>query len=357
MAQLRALRPDLDVVPIRGNADTRLRKVTDGELDAVVLAHAGLKRIGRLEAVAEVFDPDQMLPAPGQGALALECRADRDRPPRAPRHARRRRRPGRPSPPSGRSSPCSRRAARRPWAHTLRRIDENTASDGDRRGYDGERQIRLSASGHPDDAEQLGRDLAARMLARGGRPVDGGARSEPRSKKRRDRRARGPPRRPAATPSPARRPGRVRLRRHAARATRAADAARRRRRWHGRRRSWPRRRCRADVPRALSTPPTRRSSTRRGRPGDSPARREAGRCVARVFARRPRARLRPRRRGQGLRQGRRPVRGRPGRLRRHRRARLRGHPADRRQAPRGHGRRRPGGRRRLERPRRRGARS
>ncbi|NED56841.1 hydroxymethylbilane synthase, partial [Micromonospora aurantiaca] len=65
-------------VPIRGNADTRLRKITDGELDAIVLAHAGLKRIGRLAEVGEVFDTDQMLPAPGQGSLALECRSDRD---------------------------------------------------------------------------------------------------------------------------------------------------------------------------------------------------------------------------------------------------------------------------------------
>ncbi|MFL6053854.1 MAG: hydroxymethylbilane synthase, partial [Actinoallomurus sp.] len=76
VAQLRALRHDLDVVPIRGNADTRLRKVTDGELDAVVLAYAGLTRIDRLEAVSEIFEPDQMLPAPGQGALAVETRDD-----------------------------------------------------------------------------------------------------------------------------------------------------------------------------------------------------------------------------------------------------------------------------------------
>src|SRR5258707_895895 len=59
MAQLRALRPDLEIVPIRGNADTRLRKITGGEVDAVVLAYAGLGRIGRLESVAEVFDPAQ----------------------------------------------------------------------------------------------------------------------------------------------------------------------------------------------------------------------------------------------------------------------------------------------------------
>jgi hydroxymethylbilane synthase len=74
-AQLRSLRDDLDVVDIRGNVDTRLRKVRDGEVDAVVLARAGLARLGRLDVVSEVFEPDRMLPAPGQGALAVECRA------------------------------------------------------------------------------------------------------------------------------------------------------------------------------------------------------------------------------------------------------------------------------------------
>jgi hydroxymethylbilane synthase len=73
-AQLRALGLGLDVVPVRGNVDTRLRLVSDGELDAVVLARAGLARLGRLDAATEVIDPIQMLPAPGQGALALECR-------------------------------------------------------------------------------------------------------------------------------------------------------------------------------------------------------------------------------------------------------------------------------------------
>jgi hydroxymethylbilane synthase len=74
-AQLRALGFGLDVVPIRGNVDTRLRYVSEGELDAVVLARAGLARLGRLDEVTEILDPIQMLPAPGQGALAVECRA------------------------------------------------------------------------------------------------------------------------------------------------------------------------------------------------------------------------------------------------------------------------------------------
>jgi len=75
-AQLAALGLGLNVVPIRGNVDTRLRKVADGELDAVVVARAGLARLGRLDAITEVLDPLQMLPAPAQGALAVECRAD-----------------------------------------------------------------------------------------------------------------------------------------------------------------------------------------------------------------------------------------------------------------------------------------
>ncbi|MDS1271902.1 hydroxymethylbilane synthase [Lipingzhangella sp. LS1_29] len=75
VAQLAALRPDLEYVPIRGNAETRLGKVASGEVDAVVLAHAGLRRVGRLGDVTEVLEAEAMLPAPGQGALAVECRA------------------------------------------------------------------------------------------------------------------------------------------------------------------------------------------------------------------------------------------------------------------------------------------
>jgi hydroxymethylbilane synthase len=77
--QLDALGLGLIVVPIRGNVDTRIRKVTDGEFDGVVVARAGLARLGRLDEITEVLDPIQMLPAPAQGALAIECRvADMD---------------------------------------------------------------------------------------------------------------------------------------------------------------------------------------------------------------------------------------------------------------------------------------
>ncbi|MGY1855256.1 hydroxymethylbilane synthase [Modestobacter sp. SYSU DS0290] len=78
MAQLRALGLGLDVVPIRGNVDTRMARALgpDADLDAVVLARAGLARIDRLAAVTEVLDPLQVLPAPAQGALAVECRTE-----------------------------------------------------------------------------------------------------------------------------------------------------------------------------------------------------------------------------------------------------------------------------------------
>lgn len=74
--QVRALRPDLEVVDIRGNVDTRVRKVDEGEVDAVVLAAAGLDRLGLLDRAAEVLPAEAVVPAPGQGALAVQARAD-----------------------------------------------------------------------------------------------------------------------------------------------------------------------------------------------------------------------------------------------------------------------------------------
>lgn len=71
----RALRPDLDVQPIRGNVDTRLRKLDAGEYDAIVLAAAGLARLGLLDRVTAYLDPDVWVPAAGQGVLAVQCRA------------------------------------------------------------------------------------------------------------------------------------------------------------------------------------------------------------------------------------------------------------------------------------------
>ncbi len=75
-AQLRRVRPDLDIRELRGNVDTRLKKLDAGQFDAIVLAKAGLDRLGLSQRITEVFSSDTMLPAVGQGALGIECRAD-----------------------------------------------------------------------------------------------------------------------------------------------------------------------------------------------------------------------------------------------------------------------------------------
>jgi hydroxymethylbilane synthase len=74
-AQLRHIRPDLDIRDLRGNVDTRLRKVESGEYEAILLAKAGLDRLGLSQRISETLSPEQFLPAVGQGAIAIECRA------------------------------------------------------------------------------------------------------------------------------------------------------------------------------------------------------------------------------------------------------------------------------------------
>ena len=74
--QLRAIRPDLHLLDLRGNVDTRLRKLRDGQYEAIVLAAAGLERLGISGQITEWLDPSQMLPAVGQGAIAVEVRLD-----------------------------------------------------------------------------------------------------------------------------------------------------------------------------------------------------------------------------------------------------------------------------------------
>ncbi|QSB14433.1 hydroxymethylbilane synthase [Natronosporangium hydrolyticum] len=170
IAQLLGYRPDLTAVPVRGNVDTRLRKVATGELDALVLARAGLARLGRVEEITETLDPEVMLPAPAQGALAVECRVD--------------------DPSVAKllavlDDPATRAAvtAERALLATLEAgcsvpvggLAEFT-DDGELRlrgavcGLDGARSIRLGRSGPVPTtaaAARLGRDLAAALLAAG----------------------------------------------------------------------------------------------------------------------------------------------------------------------------------------------
>ncbi len=75
-AQLRHVRPDLELVPLRGNVQTRIRKLQTTDLDAIILARAGLERLGLAQMISVVFDPKQFIPAPAQGALAIQTRSD-----------------------------------------------------------------------------------------------------------------------------------------------------------------------------------------------------------------------------------------------------------------------------------------
>lgn len=164
-AQLLMMRPDLRPVPVRGNDGTRLDKVASGELDAVVLAYAGLARIGRLDAVSQVFEPDEMLPAPGQGALAVECLAARpelatvlgtvDDP--ASRAAVTAERSLLAALQAGCSAPVGGYAA---GTEELRLRAVVVAADG-------ETALRFSAGGPAGEAERLGREVAAGLLRSG----------------------------------------------------------------------------------------------------------------------------------------------------------------------------------------------
>ena len=171
-AQLRALGLGLEVVPMRGNVDTRLRKVADGEVDAVVLAAAGLARLGRIDEASEVLDPGQILPAPGQGALAVECRRDDAELSETLRDLL--------------DEPITRAAvgAERTLLAALEAgctapvgalADVAMGDDGSDEIYlravvaepDGSRAIRLSATGLIGNAEETGRRLAADLLNAG----------------------------------------------------------------------------------------------------------------------------------------------------------------------------------------------
>jgi hydroxymethylbilane synthase len=170
-AQLHALGLGVEVVAIRGNVDTRIRKVSTGEVDAVVLARAGLARLGRMEEITEVLDPLQMLPSPGQGALAVECRADDTGLIARVRAAI--------------DDPASRAAvaAERSVLATLEAgcsapvgamAEIAEGDDGDELwiravalSNDGAVAVRRSATGSPADAEKVGRLLAEEMLEDG----------------------------------------------------------------------------------------------------------------------------------------------------------------------------------------------
>ena len=170
-AQLLMIRPDLRPVPIRGNAGTRLAGSTSGEVDAVVLAYAGLARIGRLDVVSQVFEPEEMMPAPGQGALAVECLASRtdlaellgqidDWASRAATDAER-------SLLAALQAGCTAPVGAYAAGTDALRLDAIVAA------ADGGEALRASAAGPAGEAGRIGRQVAAELLRRGaGRYTD-----------------------------------------------------------------------------------------------------------------------------------------------------------------------------------------
>jgi hydroxymethylbilane synthase len=174
VAQLRALGLGLEVVPIRGNVDTRMNRVggpgPGADLDAVVLARAGLARLGRLSAVTETLDPLQVLPAPAQGALAVECRSDDERTRQL----------------LAALDDAGTRACVVAERTTLAALEAGCSApvaayaelaegeDGSElflrasvTALDGSDGVRGSVTGPPAEAERLGRELAAELLDRG----------------------------------------------------------------------------------------------------------------------------------------------------------------------------------------------
>lgn len=170
-AQLLAARSDLDVVDIRGNVDTRLRKLEDGQYDAIVLAAAGLERMGWLDRATEILTPDVMLPAPSQAIIGLECRDDDEATYSVLRAI----------------NDARTEAAARAERAVLRRLGAGCRLpvgayarpqfDGSLRlvarvlGFRGDPLLEEVAVGHPDDAEALGYSAADHLIERGAKKL------------------------------------------------------------------------------------------------------------------------------------------------------------------------------------------
>ncbi len=166
LCQLKARRADLEVVPLRGNVDTRLRKVEAGELEAIVLACAGVKRLGYAARITAPLSMKESLPAIGQGALAIQCREDdADTRARLLRFDHR----------ATRLSVTAERAFLRrlsgdcktPLAAHATLEGERLVLEGLVGAVDGSRLLRDRTEGAADEGETLGRALAERLLSQG----------------------------------------------------------------------------------------------------------------------------------------------------------------------------------------------
>ena len=165
-AQLKLLRPDLRIEPLRGNVNTRLAKLDNGDYDAIILAAAGLERLGLDDRISQVFQPDQMLPAAAQGVVGIECCDDATELRAILAQLN--------HPTSVRTTLAERAIARVLEASCQSPVATFASIDGDHLSVtalvampDGSRVIRNSVSGAPDDAEELGEALARRLLEQG----------------------------------------------------------------------------------------------------------------------------------------------------------------------------------------------
>ncbi|MEV4545030.1 hydroxymethylbilane synthase [Micromonospora echinaurantiaca] len=180
MAQLHALGMQLEVTPIRGNVDTRLARVLgpEADLDAVVLARAGLARLGRTDVVTETLDPMLMLPAPAQGALAVECRVDD--PDLVELLAVLDHAPSRAAVVAERALLATLEAGCSAPVAAYAELAEGDAGEeiylrGAVISPDGTRDLRLSRTGTPADAAEIGKALAAELLDLGADSILGQA--------------------------------------------------------------------------------------------------------------------------------------------------------------------------------------
>ncbi|MBV8867145.1 MAG: hydroxymethylbilane synthase [Acidobacteriaceae bacterium] len=164
-AQLRVLRPNITIEPVRGNVDTRLRKLKDGQYDSIMLAAAGLRRLGLEGEIAEVLEPEAMCPAPGQGALAIETRVADEAYEicRALDHL-----------PSFQAVTCERAVlaalgggCQLPVGAFAEVIDAVLRLTAVVVAPDGSRHLRAQSEARATDGAQLGRSVAEELLARG----------------------------------------------------------------------------------------------------------------------------------------------------------------------------------------------
>jgi len=176
-AQLRHLRPDLQVMGIRGNVDTRLRKLDEGQYDAIVLACAGLERLGLEDRIVEELGPPRLLPAPGQGALGIECRADDSRVSELLKSLEHR---------ETRASTDAERAmlgllhagCSAPVGAWGRVEADQLILDGLVASSDGQQILRASSAGALVDAHQIGHSVAEDLLHQGAAEIIASARAE-----------------------------------------------------------------------------------------------------------------------------------------------------------------------------------